>query len=140
MKNVFYSYYLDTPLQVGRVFDVFEPEKITRNTVVFFVHGGGWTSGSRSTFYPVISELNKLGYFCASTDYRLVSSGVNNTVTAFDQLADIRESYMEFMIRASKGSVWSNNKDIATKMTELENGIAERLNAVESRLTEIEAI
>lgn len=49
------------------------------------------------------------------------------------------ESYMEFMIRASKGTVWSNS-DIATKMAELENGIAERLNTVESRLTEIEAI
>lgn len=50
------------------------------------------------------------------------------------------ESYMEFMIRASKGSVWSNNKDISTKMAELENGIAERLNNVEKKLTEIEAI
>jgi hypothetical protein len=50
------------------------------------------------------------------------------------------ESYMEFMIRASKGNVWSNNKDIATKMAELENGIAERLSTVENRLTEIEAI
>ena len=95
------TYFLDD-FPSSRVFDVFEPEKITRNTVVFFVHGGGWTSGSRSTFYPVISEVNKLGYFCASTDYRLVSSGVNNTVTAFEQLADIRESYMEFMELAGK--------------------------------------
>ena len=49
------------------------------------------------------------------------------------------ESYMEFMIRASKGTVWSNS-DISTKMAELENGIAERLNTVEKKLTEIEAI
>ena len=49
------------------------------------------------------------------------------------------ESYMEFMIRASKGTVWSNS-DISTKMAELENGIGERLNIVEKKLTEIEAI
>ena len=43
------TYFLDD-FPSSRVFDVFEPEKITRNTVVFFVHGGGWTSVSRSTF------------------------------------------------------------------------------------------
>lgn len=95
------TYFLDD-FPSSRVFDVFEPEKITRDVVVFFVHGGGWTGGSRSTFYPMITELNKLGYLCASTDYRLVSSGVNNTVTAFDQLADIRESYQEFIAIAEK--------------------------------------
>lgn len=50
------------------------------------------------------------------------------------------ESYMEFMIGASKGNVWSNNKDIATKMTELENTIAEKLINVETKLTQIEAL
>lgn len=49
------------------------------------------------------------------------------------------EKYMEFMIRASKGNVWSNN-DIPAKMAELESSITERLNTVENKLTEIEAI
>lgn len=50
------------------------------------------------------------------------------------------EDYMEFIIRASKGNVWSNKQNIATKMTELENFIAEKLIVVERKLTEIEAI
>ena len=96
------TYFLDDELS-ARVFDVFEPEKITHKTVVFFIHGGGWTGGSRTTFWPVMAELNRRGYLCASTDYRLISPGLGKRLTALDQLRDVRESYSEFMkIAASK--------------------------------------
>jgi acetyl esterase/lipase len=91
MDHLFQSYYLDRPLVKGRVFDVFEPENITKDTAVFFVHGGGWHSGSRSFCHEFMQELNNRGWLAASTDYRL--SGV----TAFDQLQDIREAYDRFV-------------------------------------------
>ena len=91
MNHLFQSYYLDRPLVKGRVFDVFEPEEITKDTAVFFVHGGGWHGGSRSFCHEFMQELNNRGWLAVSTDYRL--SGV----TAFDQLQDIREAYDRFV-------------------------------------------
>lgn len=95
----FRSYYLDTPLVSGRVFDVFAPERVTRDTAVFFVHGGGWSSGSRVTYHLLMQELNSRGFLCASTDYRLASSvryAGGAGVTAVTQLGDIREAYSAF--------------------------------------------
>ena len=91
MNHLFQSFYLDRPLVKGRVFDVFEPAEITKDTAVFFVHGGGWHGGSRSFCHEFMQELNNRGWLAASTDYRL--SGV----TAFDQLQDIREAYDRFV-------------------------------------------
>ena len=87
MNHMFQSYYLDRPLVRGRVFDIFEPEHITRDTAVFFVHGGGWHAGTRAFCHEIMEALNERGWTAASADYRL--SGV----TAFDQLQDIREAY-----------------------------------------------
>ena len=85
----FQSYYLDQPLIKGRVFDIFEPAPgvPVQDIAIFFVHGGGWTAGSRTGFHPIMEAFGKLGYITATADYRL--SGV----TAFDQLADIRKSF-----------------------------------------------
>lgn len=85
------SYYLDVPLQEGRVFDLFEPASITLDTAVFFVHGGGWIGGSRTIFHKIMEAMNNRGYLCASTDYRLKG------VSAFEQLQDIREAYDAFV-------------------------------------------
>ncbi|MBQ9337820.1 MAG: alpha/beta hydrolase [Lentisphaeria bacterium] len=91
MNHQFQSYYLDKPLVQGRVFDIFEPEKITKDISVFFIHGGGWQAGSRVFSHVFMQELNERGYLCASTDYRL------GGVTAFEQIQDIRESYDRFV-------------------------------------------
>lgn len=91
MDRQFLSFYLDRPLVKGRVFDVFEPEKITKDLAVFFVHGGGWHAGARAHYHELMQELNNRGWLTASTDYRL--SGV----TGFDQLKDIREAYDRFV-------------------------------------------
>ena len=89
MKS-FTSYFLDSPFVPGRVFDVFEPETVTQDIALFFVHGGGWHAGSRTIFHKIMEAFNARGYLCASTDYRL-------NVDAFGQLADIREAYDCFM-------------------------------------------
>jgi len=90
VKHQFASYYLDSPLQTERIYDVFMPENVTREIAVFIIHGGGWRAGSRSRhFHGLMEELNNRGYIAASTDYRL-------NVTPAEQLADVRESYLHF--------------------------------------------
>ena len=92
MKHVFQSIYLDAPLQIGRIFDVFEPETVSKGIAVFLIHGGGWKAGSRGGRQHIImQQFNDDGYICASTDYRLTG------VTAFEQLQDVRESYDRFV-------------------------------------------
>lgn len=100
MGRKFCSYYLDSPIVTGRCFDVFEPEKITRDTAVFFIHGGGWIAGSRTTYHKIMQFLNARGWLCASTDYRLASTvryRSGDGITAIDQLKDIREAYDKFV-------------------------------------------
>ena len=89
MRNVFKSYYLDYPLVNGRIFDVFEPEEYTKDTAIFWVHGGGWRGGDRN-FHEIMQALCDRGYIVASTDYRLDAS-------AFEQIRDIREAYDRFV-------------------------------------------
>jgi len=91
LRHVFHTYYLDCPLRTGRVFDVFEPETVTKDVAVFIVHGGGWRSGSRAAFHKIMEALNQRGYIVASTDYRL------DAKDAFEQLSDIRASYDGFV-------------------------------------------
>lgn len=91
MKNKFYSYYLDSPLVPGRVFDVFEPEKITKDISLFIVHGGGWRLGSRTGFHSIMEAFSNEGYVVASTDYRLYAKD------AFEQLSDVRAAYDRFV-------------------------------------------
>ncbi len=89
MKYEFKSYFLDYPLVRGRVFDVFEPEEYTKDTAIFWVHGGGWHSGGRD-FYEIEQALCDRGYIVASTTYRL-------DVNGFEQIKDIREAYDRFV-------------------------------------------
>lgn len=91
MKHTFNSYYLDSPLVKGRVFDVFEPEEITKDVALFIVHGGGWRAGTRAHFHEIMEALNDRGYLTASTDYRL------NAKDAFQQLKDVRDAYNRFV-------------------------------------------
>ena len=114
----FKSYYLDDPIVGGRCFDVFEPAEITRDTAVFFTHGGGWAAGTRAIYHKIMQELNRQGYICASTDYRLAPAmryASDTGVTAVEQLQDIREAYDAFVsILKSKGlplkiAVWGSS-------------------------------
>ena len=61
MKHEFRSFYLDSPLQPGRVFDLFLPETATRDTALFFVHGGGWCAGSRTAYHAIMERCSELG-------------------------------------------------------------------------------
>ena len=89
--KTFKSYYLDTPIIKGRAFDVFEPEKITKDIAVFIIHVGVWRGGSRQHYHEIMEELNNRGYIVASTDYRLYAKD------AFEQISDIRKAYDKFI-------------------------------------------
>ena len=91
MKYSINTYYLDYPLISGRVFDVFTPEKISKDTAIFIVHGGGWRGGSRQSFHKIMEAFCERGYMVASTDYRLYAKN------AFEQLSDIRAAYDRFV-------------------------------------------
>lgn len=106
------SYYLDTPLQIGRVFDVFEADKEVeqKEFSFFFVHGGGWRHGSRQGgIHKLMDALARRGYTCASTDYRL------NAPDAFTQVSDVRESldcFIDMLIqngREPKILIWGES-------------------------------
>lgn len=94
------SYFLDNPVIKYREFDIFEPEKITRDASIFFVHGGGWTGGTKEGFHSIMREYNNLGFLCASTDYRL-----GKGVRIEDQITDIRHSYDCFISYLKKNNL-----------------------------------
>lgn len=71
--------YFDSPPQVGRAMDIFEHESPEAPSV-FFVHGGGWKAGSRTTFHPLMTALLREGLSSASTDYRLRAGGIKNQI------------------------------------------------------------
>ena len=96
MKYEFLSRYLDAPFIAGRALDIFVPEKITQDTALFFIHGGGWSSGSRTLYHRIMEQLNTLGYLCATADYRLASPvrrAPGEGISAVEQLQDCREAY-----------------------------------------------
>jgi len=54
-------------------YDLALPEGDPKKLLVVLVHGGGWTSGKKSLFYPTIRTFASLGYLTASVEYRLAS-------------------------------------------------------------------
>ncbi len=56
IKYTFNSCYLDNPLVEGRGFDVFEPERITKDVALFIVYGG-WRAGNRVHFHKIMESL-----------------------------------------------------------------------------------
>lgn len=88
----FQSFYLDDRMIPGRALDLFLPAAAAPSLpALFFVHGGGWTAGSRAHFHPLMAAFIARGYICASADYRL------GGVSAADQITDLRHAYALFV-------------------------------------------
>ena len=86
------TYCYDDEPRPDRSLDIFLPDCQARKLAVLFIHGGGWSGGSRVIYHPVMTALTHLGWICGSLDYRL--SGV----TALEQLDDVhfgRELFLE---------------------------------------------
>jgi len=92
MPYEFRSCYFDNPIVDGRAMDIMPPDSVTQPFALFFVHGGGWTGGSRTNYHAIMRAFNREGFICASTDYRLYAPGV----TILDQLIDVRHGYALF--------------------------------------------
>lgn len=86
----FRSIYFDDPPVDDRCIDLFEAKMSDRPAALFFVHGGGWKSGSRSNFHRIALAFCERGYECACTGYRLRGA------TVFDQVDDLRQGLSIF--------------------------------------------
>jgi acetyl esterase/lipase len=91
MPYGFQSIYFDRDIVADRILDIFLPEKPTRETALFLVHGGGWLSGSRTGYHQLMRAFNKQGFICAATEYR------KTNITILDQITDVRHGYDIFM-------------------------------------------
>lgn len=59
-------------------FDLFIPEKLkSRNGIILFIHGGGWSQGDKRGHYHDCDYFSRLGYLCATMNYRFVSDDFN---------------------------------------------------------------
>lgn len=66
--NIAYS---DLHADVRRM-DVFTPAAGGNGGAILFIHGGGWISGKRGRWHGVMEHFGRLGYACATVDYRSV--------------------------------------------------------------------
>lgn len=80
----FRSIYFDQPFVDGRAVDLFQPASPSQTTSLFFIHGGGWSAGTRAKFHRIALAYVDRSYECASTGYRLQG------VDVFAQVEDIR--------------------------------------------------
>ena len=54
-------------------FDLFVPEKLKIcDGIILFIHGGGWSQGDKSVHHSDCEYFCKLGYLCATINYRYV--------------------------------------------------------------------
>ena len=69
--------------------DIYFPDKIKCNSgLIFYIHGGGWTSADKSVHQPDCEHFCSLGYICASMNYRYV----DGNITIFEELDDIKDA------------------------------------------------
>ena len=69
--------------------DIYIPDEAVCNSgLIFYIHGGGWTSCDKSTHHPDCEHFCNLGYICATMNYRYVDDNIN----IHDELDDITQA------------------------------------------------
>ena len=79
--------------KAGLKYDLFIPagaSKTKSRGVVLFVHGGGWTGGTRKDMTYAARRYAKAGYISATIDYSLIKK--ESTVTMYRMLDDIHHA------------------------------------------------
>ena len=79
MRDVVYAKVsTDDGAAVSLTFDAAfpKPSEHERLPAVIFIHGGGYSHGSKSQGMPVITALAEGGYFAATINYRLADEAV----------------------------------------------------------------
>lgn len=82
----------DEPPQEPRALDLAIPETITSDLALFYVHGGGWHSGSRTAYHPFLTHFSDRGHACASVGYR-----IEDSAHLADQMVDVATGYQRFL-------------------------------------------
>ncbi len=98
-----YNHYLELPYKKAGnwqgVMDVFIPQNAIKSTpLILFVHGGGWTQGSKGTANQ-FKVFFKLGYAVATIEYRLAKDA-----PAPAAVEDVR-SALCFLLKDSKYNI-----------------------------------
>jgi acetyl esterase/lipase len=72
--------HLDVPYDArfgdATTMDVYVPDADGRHAGVMFIHGGGWTGGSKAEYTLAAKRLARSGWVTATINYRLVPDGV----------------------------------------------------------------
>lgn len=66
--------------------DIFLPKNVKSDSgLILYIHGGGWHCGDKFGHYDDTKHFSKLGYICATMNYRFVSE----EISVSDELDDI---------------------------------------------------
>lgn len=67
----FITKYFDEDIVPERGITIADPERQYKNTVLVFIHGGGWSGGNRENYIHHLQYFSRKGFLCASLGYRL---------------------------------------------------------------------
>ena len=82
-----------------QIFDIAIPENPESTCgVILFIHGGGWIHGDKTEHTKDINHFSKLGYACATMNYRYV----DERLTVFDELDDVTSALKAIRETGSK--------------------------------------
>ncbi|MBP1996118.1 alpha/beta hydrolase [Paenibacillus eucommiae] len=87
-----FTRYYDQDLVLKRGVDISLPQRVDHRTALFYVHGGGWSAGSRDLFHTHLQYFSQKGYLCASAGYRLTPK-----VQLAEQMGDVFAGYETFL-------------------------------------------
>src|SRR5262247_3981862 len=62
------------PAHERQVLDVYSPQDAKNLPVVFWIHGGGWQTGDKTSVQIKPQVFNEKGFVFVSTNYRLLPS------------------------------------------------------------------
>ncbi len=85
--------------------DMFFPAEFSHEKsrgAFFYIHGGGWNSGSRRDMRGFARRMAKAGYVSASLDYMLLNKSTSKNYSMFAVLDEIDAALAKFKEEASK--------------------------------------
>ncbi|MFC4777012.1 alpha/beta hydrolase [Paenibacillus sp. GCM10023252] len=82
----------------ARLVDLYIPDSNPSRTALFFIHGGGWSKGSKEQFREVAEWFCERGYFCTSMSYhfsqdRLYPGALEDARLAYSYVQGLAEQY-----------------------------------------------
>lgn len=105
LDNIEHNFYKKEVVKYGdrsREYYIFyEPEIVRSSSIIYFIHGGGWKSGSPEEFEYIANYFNNLGYRVILTAYPLIS-GVDYRLMSKSIFNSYMHVYDRFMINNEK--------------------------------------